>query len=186
MSALLNLPPELRLQIYTLLLSRQPYHIYIDEYFAKDCQPEWIRLKQLMKFDVQLASDIKRLYWSTNTFMIPEVNVKDEPDNETLNWTNEHVQDDLKHLRHLQFGFSARCRSVRAGTTNPVCYNVVSIDVQRQTAQLSKSGRRGDGCDHVEGTIKLLRDHFMRMQRDNGDRLLKENDFWMLYQSCGN
>lgn len=180
MTALLRLPPELRLQIYEILLSRHPYHIYIDEYFAKDCQPEWIQLKCLMKFDLPLASEILRLYWSTNTFMIPEANNFDA---EAASWIDEHVKDNLKDLRHLEFGFSARCSSPRAGLSNPVCYNVVSIDIQRRSARMSKSGRRGDGCEHAHRALERLNTVLAKSLVD-GQQIFAQNEFWALYKSC--
>lgn len=185
MASILNLPPELRLQIYEHLLSRHPYHIYIDEYFAKDCQPEWIQLKQLLRFDPTLASEITRIYWQANTFMIPEVNTIAGIDGETSSWINDHVVENLKDLRFLEFGFSARCPAPRADLSNAVCYNVVSIDILREKAKLSNSGRRGDGCAHVEAVVRRLVAVLANRPFASGQKLLTENDFWQLYRSCG-
>lgn len=184
MASLLCLPPELRLQIYESLLSRQPYHIYIDEYFAIDCQPEWIQLKHLLRFDPLLASEITRIYWNANTFMIPEVYTSSEIDLDVGSWIEQDVKDNLKDLRSLEFGFSARCRSPRAGLANPVCYNVVSVDIHRQQAQLSKSGRRGDGCDHVDVVVQRINAILADRSVVDGRKQLTKEGFWALYRSC--
>lgn len=184
MATLLSLPPELRLQIYRPLLSRQPYRVYLDEFFAIDSQPEWIQLKQLMKHDSSLVTEISRLYWRSNIFMVPEVNTVSGFDDETGDWINDHVKANLKDLRSLEFGVSARCNKPHAADQNPVCYNVVHVDLLRGRARFSMSGRRGDGCEHVYPVIDRLNDVLTRCL-SKGNTGLTQDGFWALYKSFG-
>lgn len=187
MAALLNLPPELRLRVYEPLLSRQPYPIYVDEYAAKDCQPEWIQLRRLQKFDPDLATRILSIYWHINTFMMPENYGSFGIDGDSLKWFFDHVQDNVKDLRFVEFGFSSRCfdKDPNVYQSNEVCYNVVSVDIQREKAELLKSGRRGDACVHAQSVVEKLNTILRKRPMVQGRKRMDENDFWALYVAAG-
>ncbi len=150
MPSLLDLPPELRLQIYGLAVSARPNVINIDEGATASEPPRSSTAKALASFDHQLCDELMPLYWSNNifqTYLLSGMGHYIATDLSFYRFLHDVVKDAAKDIRSLRFKGCYQADIPHARS----CIMTVDVDVERQSVVIWN--RDGNRCRCEHGVI---------------------------------
>ena len=196
MSALLQLPAELRLKIYALAISSQPYAINIDEGATSKDPPRSIAMSSLALIDEQLQDELLPLYWSNNTFeayRLMGMGHYISTDWTYGRWLRDVVKDAYGSVRYLKFkGGLLSVASLEAQEHESDCVTTVEIDVALGKFSIWDAKGKPCTCDHssiLQSRMEVLVKQLPRVRgfaRPNQKVLWDLFECWYIYHPARN
>ncbi|KAK5698026.1 hypothetical protein LTR97_006986 [Elasticomyces elasticus] len=149
MHNLLQLPVELRLQIYQYaLMEDEP----LDMMACMNSNKPLDQARCLQRFDPEVQDDILPMFWSCNTFAL---HVKHSTSIKTMRqvlsaWVEFLARDVPQYLRRVQMHIQTFCASGPSGPEHPqFCKFIVDVDLDREHGATGSIQLPGS-CPHGE------------------------------------
>jgi hypothetical protein len=183
MQHLLNLPHELRLQIYEYALCDQLLEIDVGEYWSDRDPNFWEQMAEpLAKLDPALASDITALHWSRVAIVYSEFMRASVPtsDQKFVFWLFNHadaVRDVLGGLKFLEVSSYSWYHS-----DNEDCIDIVEINFRNGELTIWDTNHRPGACSHANAVRSLMTTVLDKMPRGHGRLQPRIGDLWDLYE----
>ncbi|KAK5714971.1 hypothetical protein LTR15_010387 [Elasticomyces elasticus] len=149
MRNLLQLPVELRLQIYQYaLMEEEP----LDMMTCMKSNEPLDQARCLQQIDPELQHDILPMFWSSNAFAIyvkPGSRIKNMQQIVRA-WTEYLARDVPQYLRRVQIHVRTLCASGPSGPEHPqYCQFIVDVDLDRERGEMGSIQLPGS-CPHGE------------------------------------
>lgn len=171
MVQLMDLPHEIRLQIYEAVITGYEGGLPIDQSHSS---PELRDAFSLRLADKPLSDDIIPLYWSSNTFYYFDLFQFDDDDylrRSWDRWLSNSVKGAVRHIRRLEFYMCIpseyQCQDTLPppGETPTDCFSTATVDLGRRTDSAVQLGR--DACRHAKLAYDRLMTVLSRIPRHN-------------------
>lgn len=180
-SRLLNLPAELRLNIYGFAVSSAPLPISIEDY-ASNGPLESIAARSLVVLDPEYAEEIMEMYWSSNIFQYsPWINdLSGTRDKVFEHWLNSFIGDSAKHVKGLKF---KECLPPKHRPDGE-CKLEIEINLAQEEIFVWPTGNKKCPCNRAAIVEPSLREAFESMPRVKGKLHPSKETLWDLYARC--